>query len=95
MTILFALHSLGKVAQHQIGQNLALEKSTVSRNLSHLEKKGYVTRGEAYHPEVNLTPKGKKLVLQLIPLWEKVMCELVEKLDATIFDSITEIERKL
>jgi len=95
MTILFALHSMGRVAQRKIGDNLALEKSTVSRNLRHLEKNGYVVRDNAYHPEVDLTPKGKKLVLQLIPLWEMVMDELVKKLDATVFDFIAEVEKKI
>ncbi|MEM9076936.1 MAG: MarR family winged helix-turn-helix transcriptional regulator [Bacteroidota bacterium] len=95
MTIMFALYSMGKVAQHKIGDNLALEKSTVSRNLRHLEKNGYVVRDDAYHPEVDLTPKGKNLVLELIPLWEKVMSELVKKLDITVFDFIAEVEKKL
>lgn len=95
MTILFALYSIGKVAQHKIGDNLALEKSTVSRNLSHLEKNGYVIRDKTYHPGVDLTSKGKELVLELIPLWEKVMEQLIQKLDHTVFDLIAEVEKKL
>ena len=95
MTILFALHSMGKVAQHTLGDQLALEKSTVSRSLGHLEKKGFVVRDAAYHPDVELTGKGKELVLQLIPLWEKVMAVLTEKLDNSIFDLLTQLEQKL
>ncbi|MDF1697322.1 MAG: MarR family transcriptional regulator [Saprospiraceae bacterium] len=95
MTILFALHSLGKVEQKQIGYNLVLERSTVSRNIKQLEKKGYIVRTSSYHPEIELTKEGTKLVLQLIPMWENVMNQLMLKLDNSVINFLTEIERKL
>lgn len=77
MTILFALSEMGKVEQGRIGQVLALERSTVSRNVKLLEKQKYVVRTADYRPEIELSQAGQELVQTLIPLWEKTMDELV------------------
>ena len=77
MTILFALSEMGKVEQGRIGLVLALERSTVSRNVKLLEKQKYVVRTADYRPEIELSQAGKELVQTLIPLWEKTMDELV------------------
>ena len=44
MTILFAMHELGRVEQGKIGEVLCLERSTVSRNVKLLEKQGLISR---------------------------------------------------
>lgn len=95
MTILFTLNKMGEIEQGKIGNTLALEKSTVSRNIKLLEKKGLIDRTTAYRPEVKLSKKGQKLVVALIPGWEKVMDELTNKIGTGSILLIQELEKKL
>lgn len=95
MTILFALSKLGKVEQGKIGEILVLERSTVSRNVRLLEKKNLVARTENYRPEIELTKEGLELVNVLLPEWEKVMDELMDKLGNEGYKSIEKLEKKL
>ncbi len=95
MTILFALSKLGKVEQGKIGQNLVLERSTVSRNIRLLEKRNYLVRTDDYRPEIELTPEGRDFVQVLIPRWEKAMNELVAKLGMEGFHLIEELENRI
>jgi len=95
MTILFTLNKMGEIEQGKIGNTLALEKSTVSRNIKLLEKKGLIDRTTAYRPEIKLSKKGQKLVIELIPGWEKVMDELTDKIGAESISLIQELEKKL
>lgn len=95
MTILFALSKLGKVEQGKIGEILVLERSTVSRNVRLLEKQKLVKRTEHYQPEIELSKEGLELVNILLPEWEKVMDELMNKLGNEGYKSIEKLERKL
>ena len=94
-TILFALNQMGKIEQGKIGDELVLERSTVSRNAKLLEKQGLIIRTAEYRPEIELTKKGKSLVKEIIPHWEMVMDELVMKLDHDGMKLIEELERKI
>ena len=95
MTILFTLSKTGKIEQGKIGEALALERSTISRNIKLLEKKELLTRTTDYRPEVELSKKGKDLVVDLLPHWNKVMDELTNKIGVESIFLIQELERKL
>ncbi len=95
MTILFALSKMGRVEQGKLGRFLVLEKSTVSRNLKLLEKQGIIRKTGQYRPWIELTPKGRELVQNLIPIWEKTMDELAAKLGDDGMKQIEELEKKL
>jgi len=95
MTMLFAMNVMGKAKQGYLGEALALERSTVSRNVRLLESKQLVLRSINYNPEIELTKKGKELVDQLIPLWERVMDDLNEKLGEEGMVCINHVEQKL
>ncbi len=95
LTILFLLSKMKKVEQGRIGKVLKLERSTVSRNIKLLEKKGLIRRSPEYKPEIELTTKGKKLAIELIPLWEKTMDELIAKLGDNGLQIIKKLEMKL
>jgi DNA-binding MarR family transcriptional regulator len=95
MTILFALSKLGKVEQGKIGEALALERSTISRNVKLLEKQKLVRRTSAYRPEIELTNKGISLVTKLIPNWEKVMDSLVDMLGDYGTAPLEKLEQRL
>ncbi|MCH7515643.1 MAG: MarR family transcriptional regulator [Bacteroidetes bacterium] len=95
LTILFLLSETKKVEQGRIGKVLKLERSTVSRNIKLLEKKGLIKRTPEYKPEIELTTKGRKLAIELIPLWEKTMDELIAKLGDNGMQIIKKLEMKL
>ena len=95
LTILFLLSETKKVEQGRIGKVLKLERSTVSRNIKLLEKKGLIKRTPEYKPEIELTTKGRKLAIELIPLWEKTMDELIAKLGDNGLQIIKKLEMKL
>ncbi len=95
LSILFALRKIGCIEQGKIGEALVLERSTMSRNAKLLEKKGVIIRTIDYRPEIELTQKGEKLVDTLIPIWEELMDNLMEKLGNNGMDIIESIENKL
>lgn len=95
MTILFTLSKTGLIEQGRIGEELCLERSTVSRNIKLLEKKGFISRTDAYRPEIEISQAGTEFVEMLVPLWEQVMDELVAKLGADTISKIQNLEGKL
>lgn len=95
LTILFLLSEMKKVEQGRIGKVLKLERSTVSRNIKLLEKKGLIKRTPEYKPEIELTTKGKNIAIKLIPRWEKTMDELIAKLGDNGMQIINKLELKL
>ena len=95
LTILFLLSEMKKVEQGRIGKVLKLERSTVSRNIKLLEKKGLIRRSPEYKPEIELTTKGKNIAIELIPRWEKTMDELIAKLGDNGMQIIKKLELKL
>jgi len=95
MNILFVLKSSGEIGQGQIGDFLVLERSTISRNVNLLVKQDLVKRTTDYQPKVALTKKGMTLVNELVPVWEKVMEDLIETIGIENFESIKELEKKL
>lgn len=95
MTLLFVLHSVGKVDQGFLGKKLVLERSSISRNINVLFRNGYVAKNSEYRPQVFLTQKGKDLVQQLIPLWEEVMDNIVFEIGEEGVNMINKLEKKL
>ena len=95
MTILFAMHELGRVEQGRIGEVLCLERSTVSRNIKLLENQGLVIRSMDYRPEVQLSTKGLELVAELIPRWEKATDILAGLLQEDGLAALSEMENRL
>jgi len=95
LTIIFLLSEMEKVVQGRIGKVLKLERSTVSRNIKLLEKKGLIKRTPEYKPKIELTTKGKNIAIKLIPRWEKTMDELIAKLGDNGMQIINKLELKL
>lgn len=95
MTILFAMSKMKKVEQGRIGKYLFLEKSTVSRNIKLLEKRGLVERSADYRPMIELTKEGCEMVDTLTPIWEGIMDNLTHQLGDAGLDGLKTIEHKL
>ncbi len=95
MTVLFVLKNSGTVDQGILGKKLVLERSSISRNINVLYRKGYVGKSNEYRPQVYLTRIGKKLVTKLIPLWEKVMDNIISEIGEDRMEMISKLEQKL
>ena len=60
----------GRVRQSQIGKSLQLERSTVTRELNGLIKKGFIAKDkDSVSPQVSITETGKTFLNALIPKW--------------------------
>lgn len=73
-TILAMLTMVGEARPGEIGKELQMEKSTVSRNLERMRKKGWieVAAGDGGTARVlTVTPAGRKLLAALYPQWRK------------------------
>lgn len=95
LSILFALSKLGKTEQGKIGETLFLERSTVSRNVKLLEKRGVLSRTDTYRPEIEMTEQGNLLLKQIIPIWESLMNTLCDTLGEKGLSSLKTLEQKL
>ncbi len=95
LSILFVLTKLGKVDQGKIGESLFLERSTVSRNIKLLEKRGLLTKSSDYRPEIALTQEGFDLIKSIMPIWESLMKTFMAKLGDEGVESIKSLEEKL
>ena len=72
--ILMVVSKMGNVHQSKIAKMLALEKSSVSRNVKRLLTSGLIATEDS--KELKFTNKGKQLVEQLIPAWENAKKEV-------------------
>ncbi len=95
LTILFAISKMGPVEQGKLGKYLSLEKSTASRNIKLLEKRGLVARSDDYRPTVELTEKGNLTVEQLTPIWLEIMDNLTDMLGKSGLNGLEKLEGKI
>ena len=73
-TILVAISLMKTPTPTQIEKRLSLEKSTVSRNVERMQRRGWVEfgsgeDGRSHH--LKLTAKGEKLLQQSTTAWER------------------------
>lgn len=79
--ILIMLSLVAKPTPGDISRNFQMEKSTVSRNIERMRKKGWIEvgKGEGVLSQVlTVTPKGKKLLTDIYGRWEKAQKEVSE-----------------
>lgn len=77
MSILLHVYDHNPIMQSELGKNLHLQRSTVTRNLERMVKGGYLDKkGTELRPEITMTAKGKRLVKRIQPAWEAAMEEV-------------------
>jgi DNA-binding MarR family transcriptional regulator len=82
-TILSALHATGPTNMAELGEILAMERTTLLRNLRPLQRDGFVTiegGGHGGRVELSLTTKGRKQIEKLTPAWESAQRTAVQVL---------------
>jgi len=73
-TILAMLNLAGVAGPGDIGRELYMEKSTVSRNLERMRKNGWIEvtpRNSGPAQSISVTGTGRQLLASLYPEWEK------------------------
>ena len=73
MNVLAVTAKYEPASPSQVGQWLHMEKSTLSRNVELLRKHGWIeiTPGRGRSHQLRLTARGKRVMEQGMPLWEK------------------------
>ncbi len=95
MSLLLTLYELGPVYQGQLGDQLALERSSISRNVDRLQTKGYIIKGKEYRPQVYLSKQGIDLVKKILPLWKESMEELKLIIGKDGLEMVSVIEQRV
>ena len=73
MNILTVVTLHGPIQQMEVGRMLSLEKSTLSRNVTLMEAKGWLQSqpGEGKNRFLGVTQKGRELLVNAAPDWAK------------------------
>lgn len=95
LSIIFTLSKTGKIEQGKLGNQLALERSSMSRNIRLLEKKELIIRSLDYRPTIRLTQKGAAEVKKILPEWDNIMENLMEKIGEKGMHALKELEKNL
>jgi DNA-binding MarR family transcriptional regulator len=83
LSVLVAVAFSDAVSIASLSRLLGMDRSTLTRNLRPLEKKGLLALGpEGHHRSrtLRITSKGEQLVRKALPLWEKAQEKLREEL---------------
>lgn len=75
---------------NQLSQKLAMDQTTVTRNLAQLEKKGLIQRvtvADRRSHTVALTEQGEQALAKAIPLWEKAQAHIIENMGEERFQT--------
>lgn len=83
LNILATIVNRGPIAPGQLGQMLAMEKSTISRTIDRMYKHGWIEIGpgkDKRSQSLKATPRGRQLLLAAAPVWNELQANV---LDAT------------
>lgn len=98
MNLVVAIGATGQVSPADLGKHLAMEKSTVSRNLEALKKRGWIATQAS--PEgrgqlVSLTASGQRLLLDIEPAWKAVQTDVEARLGPAALHSLDAMRHAL
>lgn len=98
MNILVVVAKGGKMRPGAIARILHMEKSTLSRNLERMHKRGWVaiTPGEVGRSlEATLTPAGGELLQQALPRWQEAQARAGELIGEEGRECLLQITRRV
>lgn len=90
-SLLVAAHTLDDLVLSKLAKSVGMDRTTLSRNLRLLEKKGMVRieKGEDQRElRVALTDQGHGILEQAIPLWEKTQERVKNGMGAARYEGI-------
>ena len=90
-TILGSLHNHPGRSVTEMAEAIAMDRTTLSRNLALLARKGLVSTEPADHGNGRIgtiTEAGNKIIADLVPEWRKAQSELRASLANPDFDTL-------
>ncbi len=90
-SLLNALSMLGEASMHDMSTLMAMDRTTLTRNLSPLLKKGLVkvsVGSDRRARPIQITPKGKSALEKALPYWEKAQAHILDTLGADKWDAM-------
>ena len=82
-TLMVAVNLLGAITISRLAETMVMDRTTLTRNLRLLEKKGFIKiiPGEDRRERVVLlTQPGRDTLEEALPLWEECQNEIVDRL---------------
>jgi DNA-binding MarR family transcriptional regulator len=83
-SLLNALNRKGPSTMAEVSEVLAMDRTTLTANLKPLERRGLVAMGvvpnDRRSKRIDLTPSGRGLLREAIPLWKRAHAELDREL---------------
>lgn len=83
-SLLRAIKAHQPISYTQLGQQSALERSTIGRNVGILEKKTLVSTRRGFEDQreilVSLTENGEKILHDIFPVWRKCQNDLMDRM---------------
>jgi DNA-binding MarR family transcriptional regulator len=97
LSLLGAIDAMPDAAVSELADARGFERTTLTRNLDRLEGMGLVAprpgRGNARVSE--MTPKGRALMTELLPLWRKAQADIKSELTQEGFDEALGVLKRL
>lgn len=90
-SLLVAAHTRNDLVLSKLANSMGMDRTTLSRNLKLLEKKGLVKleKGEDQRElRVALTDQGYELLTQAIPLWEQAQGQVIGGLGPVRYEGV-------
>jgi DNA-binding MarR family transcriptional regulator len=90
-TLLVGISMLGTVTVTRLAQIGVMDRTTLTRNLKPLERKGLIqiTPGKDQRTRVvTITDEGQKALVQALPLWKKAQVGVVKRLGQERWNSL-------
>ncbi|MGE5444371.1 MAG: MarR family winged helix-turn-helix transcriptional regulator [Ignavibacteriales bacterium] len=90
-SLLIAIMMLGSVTVTRLAEVGVMDRTTLTRNLKPLEKKGLikvVTGDDQRTRVVTLTTRGKEVLAKALPLWEKAQASVIKRLGQERWNSL-------
>ncbi len=85
-TLLATLIQTGPIPLGRLADMAGLERTTLTRNLRPLEKRGLIRSGgeeDGRVRRVAITPDGERLALELLPAWQRAQASVAAVLERT------------
>jgi DNA-binding MarR family transcriptional regulator len=83
MTLLTAIRVLGPVTINRLAKAIVMDRTTLSRNVSLLNRKGMIeveVGDDLRTRRLSLTEQGHSALLSAFPLWQKAQAKIVKEL---------------
>lgn len=93
MTLLTAVRALGPVTMKRLAKAIVMDRTTLSRNISLLNKKGLIDiepGDDLRTRRLSLTERGQTALVAAFPLWQKAQASIIKQLGEDRWASLLE-----